>query len=97
MFAPDTPARESGGYPEPGAIMDVNSHPDMSLPEPGYSPDMQHSTKMAGDVLPISSGSMESDMAVAAKQVKNERSMNDIGRRGPSAVDTSNLTTFRRK
>lgn len=53
MFAPDTPARESGGYPEPGAIQDVANHPDNSLPEPGMQPNMKHSTEMAGDVLPM--------------------------------------------
>jgi len=53
MFAADTPARDAENYPEMGAPMDHNDHPAMDLPEPGHSPRMEHSTKMAGDVISI--------------------------------------------
>lgn len=100
MFAPDTPARESGGYPEPGAIQDVANHPDNSLPGP-MQPAMKHSTEMAGDVIPIRDMSgqdaMSRDISTAGKQISNERSMSDIAARGASAVDKTNLTLFRRK
>lgn len=89
---PDTP-----GYPQEGSIQDINDHPDMNLPAPGYQPRMQHGTQMAGDVIPIRTGSMESDMGTASKQVANERSMKNIARSGPGGVDRTNLTVFPRK
>lgn len=61
------------GYPGPGSIMDVNSHPDMDVPPPGYSPPMVHGTQMAGEVLPFP----VKDIAPTNTAVKN-----DIARRG---------------
>lgn len=86
----DTP-----GYPSEGQIQDINDHPDMDLPAPGYQPRMQHGVQMAGDVIPLRIGTMESNMATAAKQVANERSMRNIASKGASSVNTNNLTTYK--
>lgn len=34
-------------------MQDVADHPDVNLPDPGHGPAMQHSTQMAGDVIPM--------------------------------------------
>lgn len=88
----DTP-----GYPSEGQIQDINDHPDMSLPEPGYQPRMQHGVQMAGDVIPIRQGNMDSDIGTAVKQVANERSMRDIAAKGAGVVNTNNLSMYRKK
>lgn len=61
-----------------GEIQDVSNHPDLNIPQPGL-PSMEHSTKMAGDVLPFPS----KDIAPNNTAVKN-----DIARRsGKSGGD----------
>lgn len=62
------------GYPMPGSIQDINDHPEMNIPPPGYSPDVEHSTKMAGDVLQFPSS--KADVMPNTTAVKNM-----IGRR----------------
>lgn len=61
------------GYPSEGFLTDVGAdHPDNNLPEPGH-PRMEHSTKMAGDVLPMpgerSLGSPDAKYGVDPKAV----------------------------
>lgn len=51
MFSPDM-----SGNPYPvmgsGAVNDIADHEAMDMPEPGHSPAIQHSTKMAGTEIP---------------------------------------------
>lgn len=84
----------SEGYPSEGAIQDVADHPDVNLPDPGHGPSMEHSTKMAGEVVPIRPSYLERDIAGARRQVENERTMKNIAKSGSSAVNTNNLTVF---
>lgn len=65
-------AGEMNGYSGPGAIQDVNDHPEMNLPDPGYQPRAVHGVEMAGDVLPFP----VKDIAPTSTSVKN-----DISRR----------------
>lgn len=80
-----------------GTIQDINDHPDTNLPDPGYAPRAQHSTKMAGDVQVLRPDSPTVNDYAADRQKINERSMKDIAIRGPSAVDARNLKIFPRK
>ena len=85
MFAPDTPPRDAEGYPPMGDMMDHIDHPDHDLPEPGHSPRMEHSTKMAGDVIDFpqtagqkmdAMGAQASNVSAALEKMIGGRSMN---------------------
>lgn len=86
MFAPDTPGRESGGYPQPGAIQDMADHPDNDLPGP-MQPAMKHSTEMAGDVIPMRDMSYTQNMNARLGNFENKI-------RNQSKDDNSNVVKF---
>lgn len=54
------------------------------------------SYEVADNVTPIRPSNLERDIAGARRQVENERTMENIAKGGSSAVNTNNLTFFRK-
>lgn len=69
-------------------------HPAHNVPQ---ATEHHHETVLAGDVIPMRPDSPTVNDYAADRQKINERSMNDIATRGPSAVDTSNIVMYPRK
>jgi hypothetical protein len=66
--------------------MKQEDHPAHNMPDA--------TQRYAGDVIPLRPDSPTVNDYAADRQKINERSMNDIATRGPSAVDPSNLRVF---
>lgn len=74
----DAPMLNGGiddAFPSMGDMMDISQHPDTNMPSPGHSPAVQHSTQMAGDVIPIrpmeASDYTKTDDRAIMGQIKN--------------------------
>lgn len=74
-------------YPSQGTPMDVEDHPAYNKPDA--------TQKYAGDVVPIGTSVGGYDTHIRQAQENNKAAMSDIAKRGPSSVDTSNLTVFK--
>lgn len=72
-----------------GTAMDPGDHPSHNVP--------QASQHYAGDVLPLRPNSPTVNDYAADRQIINQRSLENIANKGPSAVDPKNLAIFKRK
>lgn len=73
-------------FPSAGSPADMRDHPDTDLPDPGYQPAMQHSTQMAGDVIPFPIDQRQSDFNRLLSGVILKRGGNPNTGKGPAKV-----------